>query len=66
MHAAMSTCCLDACCNVVICQQHYVNHEDALYVTGENTVKGYTKLINKAGAYTEIANTGTDQKRCKE
>lgn len=27
---------------------------------GENTVKGYTKLINKSGAYTEIANTGTE------
>ncbi|DBB10086.1 TPA: hypothetical protein ACH3X3_001675 [Trebouxia sp. C0006] len=35
-------------------------------VGGENTVKGYTKLINKSGAYTEIANTGTDQNRVKE
>lgn len=35
-------------------------------VGGDATVKGYTKLINKDGAYTEIANTGTDEKRCKE
>lgn len=33
---------------------------------GDATVKGYTKLINKTGAYTEIANNGTDEKRCKE
>ncbi|KAL3157718.1 hypothetical protein ABBQ32_012147 [Trebouxia sp. C0010 RCD-2024] len=35
-------------------------------VGGEATVKGYTKVIKKSGAYTEIANTGTDEKRCKE
>ncbi len=39
---------------------------EAVCVVGENTVKGYTKLINKSGAYTEIANTGTDQNRVKE
>lgn len=38
----------------------------AVCITGDATVKGYTKLINKTGAYTEIANTGTDEKRCKE
>ena len=31
--------------------------------TGQNTEKGYTKLINKSGAYTEILNGETDQKR---
>lgn len=35
-------------------------------LAGDATVKGYTKLINKSGAYTEIANNGTDEKRCKE
>ncbi|KAL3159742.1 hypothetical protein ABBQ38_010148 [Trebouxia sp. C0009 RCD-2024] len=35
-------------------------------VGGDATVKGYTKLIKKSGAYTEIANAGTDEKRCKE
>ena len=37
-----------------------------MLIAGDATVKGYTKLINKSGAYTEIANTGTDEKRCKE
>ncbi len=45
------------------CEQDVV---EAVYVAGENTVKGYTKLINKTGAYTEIANNGTDQNRVKE
>ena len=35
-------------------------------LAGENTVKGYTKLLKKEGAYTEIANTGTDYQRVKE
>jgi len=35
-------------------------------VGGENTVKGYEKLLKKEGAYTEISNTGTDQQRVKK
>ena len=35
-------------------------------IAGEATVKGYTKVIKQSGAYTEIANAGTDEKRCKE
>lgn len=38
----------------------------ACLCAGENTVKGYEKLLKKSGAYTEIANTGTDESRTKK
>ena len=37
-----------------------------VYAAGDVTVKGFTKLINESGAYTEISNTGTNQDRVKE
>jgi hypothetical protein len=53
-------------CSMGIVRLWYGLVVEAVCVVGENTVKGYTKLINKSGAYTEIANTGTDQNRVKE
>jgi hypothetical protein len=35
-------------------------------LAGDATVKGYTKVINKNGAYTELATPSTDEKRSKE
>lgn len=52
------------CASILICAQ--LPPFQYVCIAGDATVKGYTKLINKNGAYTEIANTGTDEKRCKE
>lgn len=53
-----------SCESILICPQ--LPPSQYMLIAGDATVKGYTKLINKSGAYTEIANTGTDEKRCKE
>ncbi len=53
-------------CKFPFCRCREQDVQEGMCVVGENTVKGYTKLINKSGAYTEIANTGTDQNRVKE